>query len=97
MLGDLRARSKGPGRCVHGDDFVFGGSDEDLKWLAKVLAAKIVIKAAEVNHRKLLLERFVMEGHAKVMSEKGDWGAQVSTVGGEKTRKYHLRKPKNSV
>ena len=33
---------------VHGDDFVFGGNDEDLKWVAKVLAAKFVIKVRAV-------------------------------------------------
>ena len=30
---------------VHGDDFVFGGNDEDLKWVAKDLAAKFFIKS----------------------------------------------------
>ena len=34
--------------AVHGDDFVFGGNDEDLKWVAKVLAAKFVIKVRAV-------------------------------------------------
>ena len=28
---------------AHGDDFVFGGSDEDLMWVAMALAAKFVI------------------------------------------------------
>ena len=33
---------------VHGDDFVFGRSDEDLKWVVKVLAAKFVIKVRAI-------------------------------------------------
>ena len=33
---------------MHGDDFVFGGCDEDLKWMAKVLAAKFVIKVRAI-------------------------------------------------
>ena len=51
---------------VHGDDFVFGGNDEDLKWVAKVLAAKFVIKVRGVlgpededQKDEVLLGRFV--------------------------------------
>ena len=51
---------------VHGDDFVFGGNDEDFKWLAKVLAAKFVIKVRAVQgpededqKDEVLLGRFV--------------------------------------
>ena len=32
---------------IHGDSFVFGGRDEDLKWVAKALAAKFVIKVIQ--------------------------------------------------
>ena len=51
---------------VHGDDFVFGGNDEDLKWVAKVLAAKFVIKVRAIlgpededQKDEVLLGRFV--------------------------------------
>ena len=98
---------------VHGDDFVFGGNDKDLKWVAQVLAAKFVIKSegcsqgpededqkdevllgrfvrwrswgieweADVKQRKLLLERFVLDGNAKALTVNGDWGDWVSTAG----------------
>ena len=48
MLGDLQARKKDLLGVVHGDDFVFGGNDEDLKWVAKILAPKFVIKVRAV-------------------------------------------------
>ena len=51
---------------VHGDDFVFGGNDEDLKCVAKVLAVKFVIKVKAVlgpededQKDEVLLGRFV--------------------------------------
>ena len=51
---------------VQGDDFVFAGNDEDLKWVAKVLAAKFVIKVRTIlgpededQKDEVLLQRFV--------------------------------------
>ena len=40
----LRHEEKDLVGVVHGDDYVFGGSDDDHKWVAKVPAAKFVIK-----------------------------------------------------
>ena len=36
---------------------------------------------ADVKYRKLLLERFGLDGNAKALSVNGDWGDWVSTVG----------------
>ena len=61
---------------VHGDDFVLGGSDEDLKWVAKVLAAKFVIKVRadlgpedENQKDEVLLGRFVRWGSLGIECE----------------------------
>ena len=110
----FRHEEKGLVGVVHGDDFVFAGCGEGLKWVAKVLAAKFVIKVrailgpevddqreevllgrsvrwrswgieweADAKHRKLLLERFGLDGKAKALSVNGDWGDLDSADGGE--------------
>ena len=38
---------------------------------------------ADVKHRKLLLERFGLDGKSKALSVNGDWGELHSAVGGE--------------
>ena len=60
VLGDLQARRKGSSLCSP------CGNDEDLKWVAKVLAAKFVIKVRAVlgpededQKDEVLLGRFV--------------------------------------
>ena len=44
----FRHEEKDPLDVVHGDHLVFVGSDEDLKCVAKVLAAKFVINVKAV-------------------------------------------------
>ena len=65
---------------------VLGPEDEDQK--DEVLLGRFVRWRswgieweADVKHRKLLLERFGLDGNAKALSVNGDWGDWVSTAG----------------